>query len=115
MSVGLYFDHHIPDEIARALRTRGVDVQTAHEDGMSTAGDEALLRRTTELGRLLVSRDADFRRIAAARQRAGTGFRSVVSVRGDLMNLGPIIDALYLVAEGSRPGDWEDQVIYVPF
>ncbi len=33
MTIALYMDHHVPKAITVALRSRGVDVVTAYEDG----------------------------------------------------------------------------------
>lgn len=65
MSLALYFDQHVPGPVARGLRSRGVDVLTADEDGNRDMEDELLLTGATLLGRVLMSNDADFRRITA--------------------------------------------------
>ena len=40
MTIRLYMDHHVPRAITQALRTRGVDVMTAFEDGAAHFSDE---------------------------------------------------------------------------
>ena len=46
---------------------RTIDVLTAQEDGSAELADDVLLKRATELGRILVSQDEDLLREAAAR------------------------------------------------
>jgi len=52
-------DVHVRRAVTTALRLRSIDVLTAQEDGAAEATDAALLQRATELGRVLVSQDAD--------------------------------------------------------
>jgi predicted nuclease of predicted toxin-antitoxin system len=62
LSVGLYRDVHVARAVTIALRMHGIDVLTAQQDGAATLDDLALLKRATELGRILVSQDADLLR-----------------------------------------------------
>lgn len=71
-------DHHVPRAITLALRLRGVDVLTAHEDGRADWADPALLDRAGELGRVLFTRDEDLLAEAVKRQREGGDFHGVV-------------------------------------
>ena len=45
-----------------ALRLRDIDVLTAQEDGSAELDDGLLLNRAAELGRVLISQDADLLR-----------------------------------------------------
>jgi len=58
--------------ITAALRSRGVDVVTAYEDGASTLSDPELLDRASELKRVLFSEDDDF--LAEATRRLTATF-----------------------------------------
>ena len=80
MSLKLYMDHNVRQEIIHGLRRRGVDVLTAFEDGADRLPDPQLLDRATALGRVLVSRDEDLireaiRRRAVARNLPGSSMR----------------------------------------
>ena len=66
-------DVHVPPAITTALRLRKIDVLTAQEDGMAELDDEHLLRRATELGRILVWQDHDLLREGARRQSRAPG------------------------------------------
>ena len=61
-----YTDEHISKAVVAALRTNGVDVLTVPEAGTLGASDEEHLHRATGDGRVLVTRDRDFLRLAAA-------------------------------------------------
>jgi Protein of unknown function DUF82. len=59
MSVKLYMDVHIRRALTDGLRLRGVDVLTAQQDLADELSDDALLDRTTDLGRVLFTQDDD--------------------------------------------------------
>jgi hypothetical protein len=45
MAIALYMDQHVPRAITAELRSRGIDVITAYEDGASELADPVLLDR----------------------------------------------------------------------
>jgi Domain of unknown function (DUF5615) len=55
MSLKLYMDRNVRQEIIHGLRRRGADVLTAYEDGADRLRDPQLLDRATALG--LVKRE----------------------------------------------------------
>lgn len=57
MTLRLYMDHHVPAAITEGLRSRGVDVLTALDDGTEEFEDPPLLQRATELDRVLFTQD----------------------------------------------------------
>jgi hypothetical protein len=67
--IPLYTDENVLDAITRGLRSRGVDVLTAQEDGRRRTDDHLILARATELNRILFSQDTDLLAIAVERQR----------------------------------------------
>lgn len=78
MSISLYMDVHVPFAITSGLKLRGIDVTTAQEDGTTRLDDDKLLDRSTDLGRVIFTRDADFLREATLRQQRGVEFCGVV-------------------------------------
>jgi predicted nuclease of predicted toxin-antitoxin system len=74
MSVAFYADMHVRRAVVMGLRSRGVDVLTAQEDGTGTLDDPALLDRAGTLGRVLFTQDKDFLVETARRQRAAIPF-----------------------------------------
>jgi len=107
-------DVQVKRAITNGLRTRGVDVLTAQEDGSATLSDPELLDRATALGRALFTRDEDFLEEAARRQQSDEHFAGVVYVHQLKLNTGKIIAELELLAQAGEPADVADRVIYLP-
>ena len=59
-------DVHVRRAVTAALRLRSIDVLTAQEDESAELADDLLLKRATELGRILVSQDEDLLREGAS-------------------------------------------------
>jgi hypothetical protein len=114
MSISFYFDHNIDSAILDGLRSRGVNVLSAREDLHDRAGDRVILRRSTELNRLLFTNDTDFLRIAAEMQAADQAFCGIAfaSQRGTVV--GKIIDDLELISSALELSDLNSQVVYLP-
>ncbi|MCA9830387.1 MAG: DUF5615 family PIN-like protein [Dehalococcoidia bacterium] len=115
MTFAFYFDHNVERVIADGLRRMDLDVLAALDDGMGTASDSHLLDRSTELGRLLVTRDRDFVELTARRLRQGPPFSSVVMLRGSQAGFGAVIRDLELLAKAGSDDDGMNPLIYVPF
>jgi hypothetical protein len=63
--VRFYADEHIPKAVIRGLRQRGVDILTVADAGLIGAADITHLRRARDAGRVTVTQDDDFLRLAA--------------------------------------------------
>lgn len=107
-------DHHIRSEVTDGLRTRGVDVLTAFEDGSSRADDASLLARATLLNRILVSQDRDLLTIAADWQNADRDFAGIVFAGRQDAEIGATIAHLELVARVLTPDEMRNRVEFVP-
>lgn len=114
MSVALYMDVHVPRQITRGLRRRGVDVLTAQEDGTAAWDDPALLDRAMELNRVLFSQDEDLLVEAAVRQRRGTFFPGVIYAPQLELSIGQAVEDLELLAKAGTPNDFASRVVYLP-
>src|SRR5437879_1377907 len=64
--IKFYTDEHIAKAVAHGLRQRGVNVVTTAEAGMLGATDEQHLAWAKAQGRVFVTHDRDFPRLAAA-------------------------------------------------
>ncbi|MDI6770674.1 MAG: DUF5615 family PIN-like protein [Anaerolineales bacterium] len=107
-------DQHVPRAITVGLRSRGVDVVTAYEDGASKLDDTVLLDRASELGRILFTRDDDLLAVAARRQREGVPFRGVIYAHQLRASIGACIHDLEIIAKAGEPEDLIDRVKYLP-
>jgi hypothetical protein len=114
MPLTLYMDVHVPIVVTESLRRRGLDILTSQEDGTATQEDEALLARATELGRVLVTQDQDFLRIAADWKRDGRTFAGIVFAAQQGVSLGRMADDLALLLTCCEPEELRDRVTYLP-
>jgi predicted nuclease of predicted toxin-antitoxin system len=114
MPLRLYMDHQVPRAITGQLRSRGIDVLTAYEDGSSTLADPLLLDRATELERVLFTRDDDLLSEAARRQEEGQFFYGVIYVHQLRISVGECISDLEMLALAGEPSDVANQVTYLP-
>src|SRR5262245_4288799 len=114
MAIALYMDQHVPRAITAELRSRGIDVVTAYEDGASELEDPALLDRAGELGRVLFTRDQDLLAEATRRQRAGIPFYGVIYAHQLRVPIGTCIHDLEIIGEAGDPDDLRDGVLFLP-
>jgi hypothetical protein len=114
MALALYVDVHVPIVVTESLRRRGLDVLTSQDDGTDRQDDEVLLARATALGRVLLSQDQDFLRIAAEWQSTGRTFVGVLYAAQQAVSLGRLADDLELVLTCCEPDELRDRVTYLP-
>lgn len=114
MSIAFYMDVHVPKAITIALRQRGVDVLTAQEDDSALLADPDLLDRATQLGRVIFSRDDDFLREAARRQREDVAFAGVIFGHQLGVTIGRCVEDLELIAEAYDLEDIAGMVEWLP-
>ena len=114
MSLGLYMDVHVPAAVTDGLRRRGVDVLASQEDGTRETDDPKLLRRATELERVLFSQDEDLLRVATDWQRTGQPFAGLVFAHQLGMSIGRCIEDLELIAGCCLEEELSNSIIYLP-
>lgn len=114
MSVSFYMDEHVPGAVTEGLRLRGIDVLTAQEDGLGGWDDSALIERATELGRVLVTQDADLLREAAALQRRGVRFSGVIYTHQGALTIRQFIEELELFGIAGNENDVNSLALYLP-
>jgi len=64
-AIRLYLDENLSPKIAEQLKLRGIDAVSVRDLGRLGESDESHLERATRLGRVLVTSDVDFLRLAA--------------------------------------------------
>lgn len=112
MAHRLYLDHNVKGSIVRGLRIRGLDVLTAEEDQAARLVDPVVLRRATELERVLFTEDKDF--LSLAYETLDAGHFGVVYASQN-SPVGPVIEDLEFIARVSEPGDLRNQLLRIPF
>ena len=100
-SLRFYLDENLPVEIARQLRLRGIDVVTARDLGLLSAGDAQHLARAQAMGYVLCTHDADFLELAASGvEHNGIVFgQQDVHYIGDWVNWLALMHAIYTTDE----------------
>jgi predicted nuclease of predicted toxin-antitoxin system len=107
--IRFHLDEHVDPDIARALRQHGIDVSTTIEAGLRTASDPAQLAFVQREGRVLVTHDADFLRLAAQ----GVDHPGIAYCHKSARSLGEIIRSLILIHEVLTPEEIAGRVQYL--
>jgi predicted nuclease of predicted toxin-antitoxin system len=107
--VRFHLDEHMDPDIALALRRHGIDVTTTVEGGLRTREDERQLEYVRTEGRVVVTDDTDFLRVAAAT----SDHSGVVFCRRTRHTLGDIIRFLLLVHEAYAAEEMVGRVEYL--
>lgn len=106
--IKFYLDEHVPRALAEGLRRRGVDVLTVQEAGNSGLSDHEQLNFALEEGRVVVTMDSDFLRLAVqSLPHAGIAYASPRKSIGDL------IGALRLLSDVLTPAEMENHVEFL--
>jgi hypothetical protein len=107
-------DVHVRRAVTAALRLRSIDVLTAREDGAAEFDDDRLLRRATELSRVLVSQDEDLLREGARWLREHKRFSAIVYAHQLRVTVGQMVQDLELIAVATSKQEWSGRIEYLP-
>jgi hypothetical protein len=114
MGVGLYFDVHVDHAITVQLRRRHVDILTAQEDGAAQWTDEAILSRTAELSRPIVTHDIRFLALAESWLLHSRPFGGLIYGHPMRVSIGRFVIDLELIAKATDPSDWTNVTLRLP-
>lgn len=115
MTLRPFMDQHVPSAVSAGLRSRGVDVLTAAEDGSAALEDEPLLERAAHLGRVLFSQDEDLLAITHQWLKTGRDFPGLAYAHQMAISIGQAIRDVELLAKVLEPEDMRNRVEYLPF
>jgi predicted nuclease of predicted toxin-antitoxin system len=107
-------DVHVPRAVMMALRMRGIDVLTAQEDGTAEWDDGPLLKRATQLGRILVSQDEDLLREGTRLQKEDGEFSGIVYAHQLRVTIGQMVEDLEPIARATDLEEWRGRIEYLP-
>jgi predicted nuclease of predicted toxin-antitoxin system len=103
-------------DIFRALKARSptLDAVRVQDVGLDGAHDRDVLSWVADRGRLVLSHDVNtLIAYANQRTRAGQPMPGVVEVPRTI-SIGDAVEDILILAECSREGEWEGQIIYLP-
>ena len=106
--IRFYTDEHISRTIIKGLRQRGIDILTVPEAGMLGATDEQHLNLAREQGRVILTQDDDFLRLA----QAGESHAGIVFLRG-AATIGETVRGLLLIHQVMEPGEMEGTIEFL--
>ena len=112
----LVADENFNNDIVRGLLRKkpDLDIVRVQEVGLRGADDPAILEWAANEGRVVLTHDAaTMTYYAYERVRIGLSMPGVIEVADDLP-LGQVIEDILLLADYSKKGEWESQVIYLP-
>lgn len=107
--ISLYLDENLSPKIAAQLRLRGIDMVTVGELGVLGDSDENHLTRATEMGRVLVTSDADFLRMAAD----GAEHAGIIYGVQQHHTIGDWVTGLALICSVFNADEFQNHVEYV--
>ena len=107
--IRFHLDENVNPIVANALRRHGIDVTATIEMGLRTGSDEEQLQFVRSEGRVLVTYDTDFLRIASqTNDHPGIAFS-----HKDVVSTGQIIRSLLLIYEALNAEEMAGRVEFL--
>ncbi len=109
-------DEDFNGDITRGLRRSrpDLDIVRVQEVGLSGAADPVILEWAAQQSRIILTHDKNtMTKYAYARVDAGLPMPGVCEVSRSV-SIGRVIEDIILLAECSRAGEWEGQVLFLP-
>ncbi|MBD2504366.1 DUF5615 family PIN-like protein [Anabaena azotica] len=107
--IQFHLDENVDPDVALALRRHGINVTTAREMGLLGQPDEVQLAFACEQGRVIVTHDTDFLRLASQ----STSHWGVAFCQKNTRSLGEIIRSLILIYEVLSPDEMRGWIEYL--
>ncbi|MGH9380412.1 MAG: DUF5615 family PIN-like protein [Thermoanaerobaculia bacterium] len=107
--IRFHLDEPVDLAVARALRRHGIDVTTTPESGLRTASDKHQLEFASREGRVLVTHDADFLRLAAK----GNRHHGIAYCHKASRSVGQMVRSLILMYEVLAPEEIRGRVEFL--
>lgn len=107
--IKFHLDEHIDHAVARALRSRGVNVTTSTEIGLISVTDQEQLNYATLEMRVLVTQDEDFLALHAA----GIEHAGICYCHQQKHSIGDLMRLLLLVHDCLAPEEMLNHVEYL--
>jgi predicted nuclease of predicted toxin-antitoxin system len=108
-TIRFHLDENCDPRIAAGLRLHGIDVTTTPEAALLQSSDEDQLAYVVAQGRVIVTQDTDFLRMAAS----GQEHPGIVFYPAQSRTIGQVIRALQLIWEVLEPEDVRNRVEFL--
>ncbi|MEQ9320124.1 MAG: DUF5615 family PIN-like protein [Polyangiaceae bacterium] len=113
MALRLHPDECVDARIVAGVRRRNVDISSALDMDMLGASDERHLQHARDAGRVIVTSDVDFLRMAAELADEGGSHPGVLFLTAGV-SVGEAVRAIVLLAEILDPEDMAGWIEWVP-
>jgi uncharacterized protein with PIN domain len=107
-TIRFHLDENCDPRIAAGLRLHGVDVTTTPEAGLLHVSDQEQLTYAVAQGRVIVTQDTDFLRIAAGQETPGIAYYPDQS-----RSIGQVIRDLLLIWEVFEPDEMRNRIEFL--
>ncbi|OUL29930.1 DUF5615 family PIN-like protein [Nostoc sp. 106C] len=107
--IKFHLDENVDPDVALALRRQGIDVATTREMGLLGQSDEVQLAFACNQGRVIVTHDTDFLKLASY----STEHWGVAFCHKNSRSLGEIIRSLVLIYEALSPDEMRGWIEYL--
>ena len=110
-------DENLDIRIVQALKGQAPEltIVRVQDAGLAGAEDPQVLEWAAREGRVVLTHDVNtMTRFAFDRVRAGKPMPGVFQI-ATWLPIGQVIQDLMILAFASEPGEWEGQVLYLPF
>jgi predicted nuclease of predicted toxin-antitoxin system len=109
MLIRHHLDECVDPAVAAGLRARGVDATTAHEQALLGTSDQTQLEFALAAGRLLVTHDRDFLRIAAT----GAAHHGIAYSPPQALSIGEIVRRLMQLWRDNQAEDFVNRIEFL--
>ena len=107
--IAIQADEHVPQEVITGLNARGIEAYSAYHEGLSGKSDREVVAYTQRKSRILLTNDTDFFVLIEERQHHGVFYLTTQRA-----SAGRIIRNVARLIDTSEPGDFENNVFYIP-
>ncbi|MDJ0619646.1 MAG: DUF5615 family PIN-like protein [Calothrix sp. MO_192.B10] len=107
--IRFHLDENVDPDVALALHRQGIDVTTTRKMGLLGQPDEVQLAFACEQGRVIVTHDTDFLRLASQ----SADHWGVAFCKKNARSLGEIIRSLVLIYEVLSPEEMRGWIEYL--
>jgi hypothetical protein len=108
-TIRFHLDENCDPRIAAGLRLHGIDVTTAADAGLRRASDQRHVAYAIAQGRVILTQDTDFLRIAAS----GQEHPGILFYPDQGRTIGQVIRAVHLYWELCEPYELANQVHFI--